>query len=254
MIVQKFYIKTHSVTKLNYFGTHRGKQGDVMECHRYKGSGTWWINHIKKHGYSDVYTQVVAEFDTDDIEAIIEYGMKFSKEKGIVESKEWANLMDENGLGGWTTGTEPWNKGLVGAQESWCKGLTKETSSSVRKMGESLSKHLKENPRTGSKNPNFGNTGSKNPLTGTKATEKRKELIRQSHIGRFHPRCSCLRCGMELGIRVYKRHICPTPKMWATEGFSDTCKYCSFKPKRGSSRVFLHEKICLLNPLNKKDK
>ncbi len=243
MIVQKFYIKTHSVTKLNYFGTHRGKQGDVMECHRYKGSGTWWINHIKKHGYSDVYTQVVAEFDTDDIEAIIEYGMKFSKEKGIVESKEWANLMDENGLGGWTTGQVAWNK-----------GLTKETSDSVKKYSKSLSKHLKKNPRTGSKNPNFGNTGTNNPLTGTKATEKRKKAIADAHTGVKQLRCSCVCCGMEMSTRIINKHVCPTPKMWATESFTDTCKYCSFKPKRGASRVFLHEKICLLNPLNKKDK
>ncbi len=243
MIVQKFYIKTHSVTKLKYFGTHRGEDSDLMECHRYKGSGKRWVNHINKHGYKDVYTQVVAQFQVEDLDSIVKYGVDFSKSEQIVESSEWANLIDENGMVPGSTGQVAWNK-----------GLTKETSEMVKRYSETLSNTLKKNPRSGDKNPNYGNTGSKNPLTGTKATEKRKELIRLSHIGRFHPKCSCLHCGMEVGTRGFKRHSCPTPNLWASEGFSDTCKYCSFKPARGTSQVFLHEKICLKNPLNiKKD-
>jgi hypothetical protein len=60
---------------------------------RYRGSGVYWRQHIKKYGY-DVDTQVVAKFDI--LHEATDFALKFSKENDIVGSVEWANLMEEN--------------------------------------------------------------------------------------------------------------------------------------------------------------
>ena len=85
------YIKTHNTTGLKYFG-----KTTKTDYHKYKGSGTYWLKHIKKHGY-DVTTELVGVFNTDDVR---DYAVKFSIDNNIVESKEWANLEIETGLDG----------------------------------------------------------------------------------------------------------------------------------------------------------
>ena len=87
----RFYVKTHRTTGLKYFGK------TVKNISSYWGSGKYWLNHIKTHGY-DVNTEIVGEFD--NIEEAMNFGLKFSEENNIVESKEWANLVPENGIGG----------------------------------------------------------------------------------------------------------------------------------------------------------
>lgn len=89
------YIKTHNKTKLKYFGKTTSE-----DVHTYRGSGKYWLRHIKKHGY-DVTTEILKQF-TEECEELIEDAINFSKENNIVKSKEWANLKEENGLdGGW---------------------------------------------------------------------------------------------------------------------------------------------------------
>lgn len=86
------YVKTHRQTGLKYFGkTTRD------DPYRYKGSGTYWKLHIKKHGY-DVETEIVGAFE--NIDEAVEFALRFSKENNIVESEKWANLQEENGLDG----------------------------------------------------------------------------------------------------------------------------------------------------------
>jgi hypothetical protein len=94
------YIKTHNVTGLKYFGKTIQK-----DFHTYRGSGTYWVKHINKHGYN-VTTEMYAQFDEQDfIERNLLKGcaLMFSSENNIVESKEWANLKPEDGLDGGTT-------------------------------------------------------------------------------------------------------------------------------------------------------
>lgn len=87
------YVKTHNKTGLKYFGKTISKNP-----HKYKGSGTYWSQHIKKHGY-DVSTEIIGQFD-DKLECL-DFAITFSTDNNIVESTEWANLKMETLDGGW---------------------------------------------------------------------------------------------------------------------------------------------------------
>lgn len=84
------YIKTHNITGLKYFGK------TVSDPNIYKGSGKYWKKHLSKHG-NDVTTEIFGTFNLDNIE---QAAIKFSKENNIVNSDDWANLKEENGLDG----------------------------------------------------------------------------------------------------------------------------------------------------------
>lgn len=101
------YLKTHNKTGLKYLGK------TTLDPFVYKGSGVRWKHHIAKHGY-DVTTEILLE--TDSIEEIKAEGMRLSAEWNVVESDEFANLMEENGIGGknkgsFVKGMVPHNKG-----------------------------------------------------------------------------------------------------------------------------------------------
>jgi hypothetical protein len=87
------YIKIHNVTGLKYLGKTKSKDPS-----NYKGSGKHWKRHIEKHGY-DVTTEIL--FQSEEPVEIKEVGLYYSKLWNIVESKEWANLKEESGDGGW---------------------------------------------------------------------------------------------------------------------------------------------------------
>jgi len=89
------YIKTHNVTGLKYFGQTR-KTGKQFE--KYNGSGFFWKRHLRKYG-NDITTEIYAQFDENDPK-LEETALKFSLENDIVNSSEWANLMDENAKSG----------------------------------------------------------------------------------------------------------------------------------------------------------
>ena len=85
------YIKQHKDTGLKYFG--KTTKNPLL----YSGSGKHWRRHIKVHG-ENIETLWYQLF-TDENE-LVNYALKFSEENNIVESKEWANLKNENGLDG----------------------------------------------------------------------------------------------------------------------------------------------------------
>lgn len=87
------YIKTHNKTGLKYLGHTRSK-----DPFRYKGSGSYWVNHIKKHG-NDVSTNILRECES--LEEVREWGLYYSNMWNVVSSDEWANLIPEAGEGGW---------------------------------------------------------------------------------------------------------------------------------------------------------
>lgn len=87
------YIKTHNKTGLKYLGKTKSK-----DPYKYRGSGKYWINHLKKHGY-DYSTEILLA--TDDENDLKETGLFFSKIFDVVQSNEWANLKEESGDGGW---------------------------------------------------------------------------------------------------------------------------------------------------------
>ena len=92
------FTKTHKITGLKYFGKTT-KTGDAFD--KYNGSGVHWVNHLKKNGYL-VETDIIGVFETSD-PLLEQTALKFSKENDIVNSKEWANLIPENGLDGGAT-------------------------------------------------------------------------------------------------------------------------------------------------------
>jgi hypothetical protein len=86
------YVKQHQSTGLLYFGKTTRR-----DPFKYKGSGTRWTKHLKKHGV-DINTIELWGFDNQ--EDCTRFALEFSEKHHIVESNEWANLMPENGMGG----------------------------------------------------------------------------------------------------------------------------------------------------------
>lgn len=92
MPIYTLYVKTHLKTNKKYLGYTR--QNPFV----YKGSGKHWIRHLKKHGSSDVWTNVL--FQTEVESQIKDMGLYYSNLWNIVESTEWLNLKPEQGDGG----------------------------------------------------------------------------------------------------------------------------------------------------------
>lgn len=66
--------------------------------YEYKGSGKYWLRHINKHK-PYIITCVIGEYDTK--EDLKEAGTILSEKYDIVKSTQWANLVPEQGDGGW---------------------------------------------------------------------------------------------------------------------------------------------------------
>lgn len=87
------YVKRHTVTGLKYFGkTYH------YDPYKYKGSGKYWKSHIQKHGSEHIETVQVWQFDSP--EECSKFAIEFSVSNNIVESADWANLINENGFDG----------------------------------------------------------------------------------------------------------------------------------------------------------
>jgi hypothetical protein len=110
------YIKVHTKTGLKYFGKTTNNNP-----YSYKGSGSYWQKHIKKHGKDNIETLQVWEFDNQS--ECTDFALHFSEENNIVKSKDWANLREENGKDGVTSGSIAWNKNKNMSKES-CKKMS----------------------------------------------------------------------------------------------------------------------------------
>jgi hypothetical protein len=113
------YIKKHTITGLKYFGKTT-KEDPIA----YLGSGIHWKRHIKKHG--EFIETIWYQLFTDE-KLLTDYATKFSKENNITESKEWANLKDENGLDGgmekgWWSEEQKQNISIK-QKERWANGI-----------------------------------------------------------------------------------------------------------------------------------
>lgn len=82
------YVKQHSVTGLKYFGK------TINNPYSYTGSGKYWLQHLKTHGYEAVET--IQTWAFTDIEECSNFALDFSNKNNIVESSEWANLIPED--------------------------------------------------------------------------------------------------------------------------------------------------------------
>jgi len=66
------------------------------------GSGKYWTRHINQHGKEHVVTLWYQLFDSQEL--LTDFALLFSEHWDIVKSKDWANLMPENGLTGYVKG------------------------------------------------------------------------------------------------------------------------------------------------------
>lgn len=147
------YVKTHTVTGLKYFGktTHNP--------HKYTGSGKYWLRHLLKHGYDYVTTKIIAEFD--DPVKCKEFALDFSARNNIVESDDWANLIEENGQDGAPAGhpghkfTEEQRKAISDSTKSrWQDPEFKSRVSQKQKEAWTLERKNEQSSRlTGVKRP-----------------------------------------------------------------------------------------------------
>ena len=88
------YIKTHNITGLKYFGRTENKNP-----FKYKGSGIYWLKHLKKHG-CNFTTEIYGTYTS--LEECHKDALEFSIKNNIVDSKEWANLKEEDGYATYT--------------------------------------------------------------------------------------------------------------------------------------------------------
>jgi hypothetical protein len=190
------YIKTHNTTGLKYFGK------TVSNRKQYRGSGTYWIRHLKKYG-NDVSTEIVGYF-TDEIWCML-FALEFSIINDIVNSKKWANLMLENGICGGDTFSYKSTEDKLSINEkrriTFNKLSDQEKEEYRKKNSVGVRKFIEENKdkrlvaalqirdkRKANGNPWHSDTTKdnigKNSKSGTEAVRKK---ISQTLIGRKNP-------------------------------------------------------------------
>lgn len=151
-------VKMHADTKLLYFcKTYR------YDPIRYKGSGSYWRNHIVKHGKDKVITIWHARFD-DEVK-LRKFASSFSQIFDIVKSPDWANQIDETGLDGhpgavWSAELRKINSERT---KRWRANNPEKVAQLIARGAESLRRLYRENPELGKKHSQPGN---KNPMFG----------------------------------------------------------------------------------------
>lgn len=81
------YLKTHKITGLKYLGY------TTRDPFRYKGSGTYWLKHLFKHGNFIETKIVISLYNKQEIKRWAKY---YSILWNVVESVEFANLIEES--------------------------------------------------------------------------------------------------------------------------------------------------------------
>ena len=116
------YLKKHNQTGLMYFGK------TVKDPESYTGSGVYWTRHLEKHGndVSTVWTKIFT-----DKKELTKYALDYSKKHNIVESQDYANLKEEDGLIGGATGLTEQGRMIIKAT-SKARRHTEETKQRIR--------------------------------------------------------------------------------------------------------------------------
>jgi len=192
------YIKRHKITGMLYFGK------TIRNPKVYKGSGTYWRNHLKKHG-CDIETIWYKLFKNKN--DLIDFAELFSDVFDIVNAsvdgkKTWANLVPENGiLGGQNAGMPSPLAGIPKEQPCYWKGKKRpfhaatmsgrqQSEEHIRNRIASLKKYKKTEEHCA--NISKAKKGKPNPklslaLKGRPGLNKGKRL-------KVYP---CVHCGLE---------------------------------------------------------
>jgi hypothetical protein len=151
-------IKEHVDTGLKYLCKHVASS--FSDCENYKGSGTHWKRHLKKYG-NNVKTTCL--FVTENKDEFRKISKKYSLKYDVVNSKEWANLCDEEGQGGNTV----IDKKLHGEKTK----LGQNRPGVKEKMLNHLKEHIKRIQPLAAKS-------AKEKLTGVSKSEEHKQNMR----------------------------------------------------------------------------
>jgi hypothetical protein len=162
------YKKTHNKTGLNYLG-----KTTSSDPHSYQGSGIRWRNHINIHGY-DVTTEILKVCSSE--EELRYWGIYYSSLWNVVESENWANLMEENGAGG-----------LPGES-------TRKKLSDIKK-GKKPNNYGKKYCSGKSEAKKRSKLGCNNPQWGIPRADEVKEKLRQAQLGIPKEEKICPHCG-----------------------------------------------------------
>lgn len=225
------YIKQHSITGLLYFGK------TTSNPEEYLGSGKYWLNHINKHGKEHVNNLWYCLFY--DEQECKEFALSFSHQQNIIESKGWANLINENGTTGGSSiliGKEisktlkrkyktgelipPWLNKPKELQPMYDKKRPEHSRLMSEKMKGDFNpmsgkKHKletkekwKENKRNkGEKNGMYGRKGEDNPLYGRKRPQEVLDKMKETRLKNAKPTqiVICPYCNMSGAIAIMKR-------------------------------------------------
>lgn len=91
MITYYLYLK-ESPLGLKYLGM------TTRNPYKYKGSGKYWVRHLKSHNFSLIDIKTLILFESNNKLEVDTFALKFSVENDIVNSKNFANLMPESGI------------------------------------------------------------------------------------------------------------------------------------------------------------
>ena len=164
-------VMEHNITGLKYFC----KTALLDRVNRYKGSGTRWTNHLKVHG-KDIKVGVLGFYVEE--ERCRNAAKQFSVDNKIVESDEWANLVEETGM---------MDRNMSNSLNPFYgKKHTPEMKESMRlaKLGRSVNKGAYRSPEQRAK-ISASLKGRKNPavsqrLTGRKLTAETKAKLSEA--------------------------------------------------------------------------
>lgn len=170
------YIKTHNITGLKYFGK------TTQDPFSYRGSGKYWLRHISYYG-NNVTTEIIGYFTNKD--ECKTAALNFSLENNIVDSHEWANLIEENGLDGgattWGPRSEETKQKISEAQKG--KIVSEETKEKIRQKRKNQDMSHMKKP----KSEEMKNKISKS-LTGRTQSEETKRKRSEKLKGRARPK------------------------------------------------------------------
>lgn len=151
-------IKEHANTGLKYLCKHVASS--FSECEKYSGSGIYWKRHLKEHG-NNVITKCL--FVTEDEKEFRKIAKKYSLEYNVTNSKEWANLCDEEGQGGNTVVD---------------KKLHGEKTKKALHLPNVREKHLTQLQRIVKISQPLATQAAKEKLTGVPKSEEHKQKMR----------------------------------------------------------------------------
>jgi hypothetical protein len=155
------YIKQHQITGKLYFGK------TVKNPEEYKGSGKHWTLHRRKHGNKIDTVWYCLYLDEESIK---EAALSFSKLWNIIESDQWLNLIEEDGIGNGlpighkkteehkrkisesNKGKMPWLKGKNHSEETK-KKLSKTKLAKNKKYSDQEKKNVSEGTKRAMNNP-----------------------------------------------------------------------------------------------------